>query len=177
MKKWLQALLAMVVVVAAFGFAGTAQAADKMKDAVNEQLAGLHYDYKKDSVTLRNVETVKLAKPTDSGIKEVKIGIAEFSTYRDGIFYFHNEDFVYFDTDKQKAITYQEVAGDKNVEQYRADHKGIPVKTLNIWPMMLLLSLVLIVPAYLMYVWGSRQYSTTTWKNANNLYGNDASYR
>lgn len=177
MKKWLSALLAMFVVVATFSFAKPAEAADKMKEAVNEQLAGLHYDYKKDSVKIHDVETVKLAKPTDAGITEVKIGIAEFNTYRDGIFYFDNKDFVYYDTDKQKAITYQEVAGDKNVEKYRSDHKGIPVKTLTIWPMMLMMALILIVPGYLMTVWLSRQYSVTDWKTANNLHKNQPSYK
>ncbi|HET7658412.1 MAG TPA: hypothetical protein VFK37_08970 [Bacillales bacterium] len=169
MKKSFAA--AMTVLVMLFAFIGTASAEGKsggMYEAVNKELANLHYDYDKGSLTLKHETTVNLDKAVKK-ISTLKMAVAHFQTVRDEIFFTSHTEVVYYNPETGKIIPNKTAAKIKRAVDYKAQYEeelGENVKVTNV---LILLFLILLIPAYFAFVWAKRRHSVLSYKLENNI--------
>lgn len=170
MKKSFAALIAMFVVFfACIGTVSAESAPSKMYQAVNKQLKQGHYDYDNGSLKLTHVKTIHLQKPVNK-VKTLTLGIANYKTVRDNIFFANHHDAVYFDPHSNQMVSIQTALKINAVGKYQNQYKNIIGEHVQISIIFLLLFFVLLVPAYFAYVWAKRRYSVLTYKLKNNLF-------
>ncbi len=155
------------------------KAPEDMKKAVEKHLEEEYYDYNKsyepkfDEKTIK-VEATPQAEGEDaeaSGPITVYASLVEFQTVRDNIFTFAHREVIYYDATNEKVLSGTEVGKLQNEEltQFKEQfaHLG---KKMNLGWIMSLHALIMIVPAYLMFVWSNQVYSSTSFQIRNNLY-------
>ncbi|WLD92416.1 hypothetical protein [Alkalihalobacillus sp. AL-G] len=178
MKKQLTAII-MVLTLLFTGAANVyaAEAPEGMEKATKEFLKEEYYDYKSDTLDLNSDTFQKFVveTPAEEGkeSKEITIyaALADFQTVRDNIFTFDRKETVYFNATDGVMMTSTEIAAlnDKSLSAYKDqfEHLG---KKMNLGWILFLHSLLLIVPAYFVFVWGNQVYSITRFTIKNNLY-------
>ncbi|MGM7702423.1 hypothetical protein ACSVDE_11915 [Pseudalkalibacillus sp. Hm43] len=180
LKRVTAAMMAFALMLT--GGAGVLAATEKpegMDKAIEKHLEEEYYDYNKKyepkySETIK-VEATPQAEEGEeaeaSGPITVYASLVEFQTVRDNIFTFAHREVVYYDATNEKVLTGTEVGKLQNEEltQFKEQfaHLG---KKMNIGWIMFLHALILIVPAYLMFVWSNQVYSSTSFQIRNNLY-------
>lgn len=173
MKRKIVALLSVFTLV--FSFASIASAAgatadNEMKASIEKGLKEKHYDYKKGSIEITDLKTVPNNDPK-LDTAEIVVGMGSYKTLRDNVFYFKHKDIVYYNPKNNKMLTEQEVAkAGPELEQYKKSHEDQVGTKMDYIVIILLLSLVLLIPLYLLTIWEKGQYLTTKFKIKNNLY-------
>ncbi|WP_408007266.1 hypothetical protein ACJROX_21590 [Pseudalkalibacillus sp. A8] len=176
MLKQLTAIM-MALTLLVSGGAGVLAAEDApkgMEETTKKLLADEYYDYKNGTLELSNFTEVEVTPEGEeaSGPITVVAALAEFQTVRDNIFTFDRKETVYFDATNGKMLTATEVGAFQNdtLTNYKEqfEHLG---KKMNLGWIMSLHALILLIPAYLMFVWGNQVYSSSRFKIENNLYG------
>ncbi len=183
MKKWFAALFTAVMlagtVMGSQAFAAEGKNTGKynaeMMSAVNKQLKEEHSDFKNGSLEIRNTQLFEVSSE-ESDIKQVVAGTATYKTVRDNLFAFSHRDTVFYDPQNDKALTLQDVAVFPAVADYEEAQKDQNGKFMHVSVILMLLAFILIVPAFFMFFWEKRQYSTTEWTTANNIYGSRQVY-
>ncbi|WP_349408201.1 hypothetical protein [Pseudalkalibacillus sp. SCS-8] len=178
LKRVTAAMMAFALMLT--GGAGVLAAVEKpegMQKAVEKHLEEEFYDYNKD-YKLKLSETIKVEATPEaeegqeaSGPVTVYASLAEFQTVRDNIFTFAHREVVYYDATNKKVLSGTEVGklqSDKLIDyKDQFAHLG---KKMNIGWTMFLHSLILLVPAYFIFVWSNQVYSSTRWQIQNNIY-------
>ncbi|MGP4082022.1 hypothetical protein ACTWQL_19225 [Pseudalkalibacillus sp. R45] len=178
-KQLTAAVMALTLLVS--GGAGVLAAEDApkgMKEATKKFMKDEYYDYKDGSLEpLSNLTKVEVTPEAEEGEEAsgpitVYAGLAEFKTVRDNIFTFDRKETVYYDATNDKMLTATEVGAFQNdtLTNYKEqfEHLG---KKMNLGWIMSLHALILLIPAYLMFVWGNQVYSSSRFMIENNLYG------
>ncbi|WP_261130720.1 hypothetical protein [Bacillus sp. Marseille-Q3570] len=173
-KQLAAAVMALTLLVS--GGAGVLAAEDApkgMKKATEKLLKDEYYDYKGGSLEpLSNITKVEVTPEEEGEPITVYAGLAEFKTVRDNIFTFDRKETVYYDATNDKMLSATEVGAFQNdtLTNYKEqfEHLG---KKMNLGWVMSLHALILLVPAYLMFVWGNQVYSSSRFMVGNNLYG------
>jgi hypothetical protein len=155
---------------------------DGMEKAVEKHLEEEYYDFNKGKEpnlkeTIKVEATPQAEDGADgegakaSGPITVYASLTEFQTIRDNIFTFAHREVVYYDATNKKILTGTEVGKLQNDEltgfKEQFAHLG---KKMNIGWVMFLHALILLIPAYLIYIWGNQVYSSTKFQIQNNLY-------
>ncbi|WP_257351574.1 hypothetical protein [Pseudalkalibacillus decolorationis] len=147
-----------------------------MEKATVKFLKDEYYDFKNGTVDLSTVEKFEVTPPAEEGKEAegpitVYAALADFQTVRDNIFTFDHKETVYFNATEGVMLTATEVGKlkDKGLTAYsdQFEHLG---KQMNLGWILFLHSLLLIVPAFFMYIWGKQVYSTSRYMIKNNLY-------
>ncbi|MFC7373326.1 hypothetical protein ACFQPF_16930 [Fictibacillus iocasae] len=177
MKK-LMSLLSLFALVFMFATgASAAEASKEMTSAIEKGLKEKHKDFKEGSLSFSDVQTFS---NQDSEIEATEIvgAVATYKTVRDNVFSFEHKEMVYFNPDKNEMLTEQGVAkANPDIVKYSKSHK-VDVGVHMDWIVVtLLLSIILLVPLYILTVWEKRQYLSTKWKLENNIYNQQATYR
>ncbi|KSU83608.1 hypothetical protein QUF79_19100 [Fictibacillus enclensis] len=171
MKKKIFALFSVFTLV--FSFASIASAAGataEMKAAIEKGLKDAHYDYKKGSIEISDVQTVP-NEDKKLNTSEIVVGMGSYKTKRDNIFSFTHKEIVFYNPKDNKMLTEQEVAkAGPELQKYKKDHESETGTKMDYVVVLLLLALVLLVPLYLLTIWEKGQYLTTKFKIKNNLY-------
>jgi hypothetical protein len=142
---------------------------DELNTAVNESLKEEHYDYKDGSLEIKDAEVFTVEDP-EGKISEVWAGVAEYDTVRDNIFYFSHTDVVFYDINGEKMLTATQAGNFDSLLQFKEQYKDETGKTMHLTAILLLLALILVVPAFYMFVWDKQIYSTTRFTDKGNLY-------
>ncbi|MCF6138324.1 hypothetical protein [Pseudalkalibacillus berkeleyi] len=181
LKQITASLMALTLLLS--GGAGALAATDVeepkgMEKAVEKHLEKEFYDFHKTKNAVDLSETIKVeATPQAEDGKEasgpitVYASLAKFQTVRDDIYTFSHREVVYYDATNKKVLTGTEVGkleNDKLIE-YKDSfaHLG---KKMNLGWILSLHGLILLIPAYFMFVWGNQVYSSTSFQIRNNIY-------
>ncbi len=155
-----------------------AKAPEEMQKATKDFLQDEYYDFNNGSLKeLSHVTKVEVNPEAVEGEEAqgpitVYAALAEYQTVRDNIFTFDRKETVYFDATNGKMLTATEIGAFQNdtLTNYKEqfDHLG---KKMNLGWIMSLHALILLIPVYLMFVWGNQVYSSSRFMVENNLYG------
>ncbi|MFC0187826.1 hypothetical protein ACFFJY_05965 [Fictibacillus aquaticus] len=177
MKK-LMSLLSLFALVLMFATGvSAAEASKEMTTTIEKGLKDKHKDFKEGSLELSDVQTFSNG---DSELEATEIvgAVATYKTVRDNVFSFDRTEIVYFNPDKKEMLTEQAVAkANPDIVKYSKSHKNDVGVHMDWIVVTLLLSIIILVPLYILTVWEKRQYLTTEFKLANNLYNQQATYR
>lgn len=169
MKKAIAGMMAAVVMFfCMIGVAGAAETSGKMYKAVDEQTNDQNYDYDKGSLKLTHVKTANLSKSLDN-VSKLKMAVAEYKTVRQSIFFTTHKDVVYYDPDAGEVVPESTAAQAKEAKAYSDKYSDVTGENMHISIIMGLLFLLLLVPAFFIYIWTKRQHTVLTYQLENNL--------
>jgi len=160
---WQKGLALVTALFLALGISNTVLAAvdtSDMKKALDEELQGSHYDYKKGSVELEDAKTF-----TGEEGNEIIGAIAELDTVRDGIFITVKREIHFYDATKGEMLSNNDVAQVEGVKEYIDANANNLKQKVVYWLPMLLMLLIIAIPAVILYVVVPRLYSTTEYMN------------
>ncbi|OZM56092.1 hypothetical protein CIB95_13365 [Lottiidibacillus patelloidae] len=163
-----------------------------MKDAVEERLSGLYYDFKEGSVHLAEVETFTVIRTVEEKVTNEKTAatqtvvtdkeftyvaaVAHYETVRDDFYITSHSKIVYYEVETGKAVGKESLADVDGIADYQAKHKDA-LSTHMHWGLIFFVNLlVVIIPVVILVIWLKRAYSTTEYQIANNILGQNQSF-
>lgn len=170
MKRIFAAIIAFAIVVSGSSMVFADEVDNqKLKAKAETFLAEEHYDFKKGSVEVKDVEPITVNDP-EGNVSEVWAAFVSYDTLRDNIFFFKHTEVIYFDVVNDQMLSAMDAGKFEALTDYKDQFDGEVGKKMSKLPILLLLSLLLIIPGYLMFVWVKQSYSTTAFKVKNNIF-------
>jgi hypothetical protein len=171
MKKLLSTVLAVMFMFGMFTTVEAASSPEAMEKAADKYYEAVHYDYKKGTLELKEVET--FVGPENN---EVYAAVAHYETIRDDWYLTTHTSLVFFDATNNKLLTKAEAMAVEGIADFEKKHKDALHAHMH-WGVVFFINLlVVIVPAVVLVVWSKKQYSTTSFQIANNILGNEKSF-
>lgn len=169
MKKTAATMIAAFAMMMFCLFPTAASAEDQdMYHAIDKKLADEHYDYDEGSLALQKVETANLDQPVE-GISTLKMAVADYQTVRDNVFYKSHKDVVFYSPDTGDVVPTEKAGQIDAALAYQDAHQDETGSNVKVTAVLLFLSLILIVPGLIAFIWAKRHFSVLTYKLENNL--------
>jgi hypothetical protein len=196
MKKLLTVMLTALFTFGIFSTAALASGNQnepaEMKNAVEERLAGLHYDFKEGSVHLEELETFTVVRTVEEKITNKRTAatrtvvsdkeftyiaaVAHYETVRDDFYITSHSQIVYYELHTGNAVGKEVLADVDGIADYQAKHKDA-LSTHMHWSLIFFVNLlVVVIPVIILVIWLKRAYSTTEYQIANNILGQNQSF-
>ncbi|RBW68167.1 hypothetical protein [Bacillus taeanensis] len=116
-----------------------------------------HYDLKDKSVKLLN--TMYFGEN-----KQIIGAFYRYHRVRDGIFYFTAKDVVFYDKENETFLSHTEIQEVEGAAQFKNRYEDELQTKMHMKGILMVLSLLLIIPIYVVFFWSKKQYSLSAHK-------------
>src|SRR5699024_5019029 len=110
----------------------------------------------------------KLDESVDDASK-LKMAIADYNTVRQGIFKITHKEAVYYDPDEGDVVPSSKAVQASEAKAFKDKYESKQTDHINLGPILGLMALLLLVPAYIIFVWARRHHSVLSYQIENNL--------